>query len=110
MHRALDASVGDGIEHSLAEQVGVRPGALEANRFAIHTVNQDPIGFDVKVAAWLPFALQRVVAELAGKRLAIQQQADYVPQIAPVLAALFRQLRVAFELPGIAGQAYQMPN
>ena len=28
----------------------MRPGALEANCFAIHTVNQDPIGFDVKVA------------------------------------------------------------
>ena len=57
--RTLDVSVRIGFAKLLTEQVGVRPGALEANRFTIHTVNQDPIGFDVKVAAWLPFALGR---------------------------------------------------
>ncbi len=108
--RTLDLSMHDGFENLLAEQVGVRTGALEANYFAIHTVNQDPIGFDMKVAAGLTFALQWMVTEFAGKWLALQQQADHVPQLAHVVATLLRQLRIAFELPCIAGQAHQMPN
>ena len=57
---------------SFAKKVGVCAGTLEENRFTVHTVNQDSIGFDMKVAARLPFAFQRVVAKLAREGLAGQ--------------------------------------
>ena len=58
---------------SLTKKVGVCAGTLEANCFTVHAVNQDPIGFDMKVvAAWLPFAFQRVVGKLTRERLAGQ--------------------------------------
>jgi Ca-activated chloride channel family protein len=56
-------------DSSLAEKVSVRAGTLEANHVTVHTVNQDPVGFNMKVAAWLPFAFQRVVTKLARERL-----------------------------------------
>lgn len=41
---------------SLAEQIRMRTGSLEANRFALNAINQEPIGFDVQIAVGLPLA------------------------------------------------------
>ncbi len=57
---------------SLAEKIRVRTGTPKANRIIIGVVNQNPIGFDMKVAAWLPFAFQRMEARLTRKGFADQ--------------------------------------
>ena len=54
--------------------------------------------------------MPRPSKKLAGKRFSGQHRFDNVAQFAYVLAALFSQVHVAFELPGIARRTHQMPN
>jgi hypothetical protein len=61
------ASQSRGYFHGLAgdpffKEVAVRTGSFKPKRLLIDRINQDPVGFDVAVACWLPWPRERVVS------------------------------------------------
>ena len=55
-----------------AEKIGVRAGSFKANHFAVYAVNQDPVWFNMQVATWFPFAIERVVVQFTWQGLTSQ--------------------------------------
>ena len=68
---------------SLAKKVGVCAGTFEAKHFTVQAINQDPIGFDMKIAAWLTFAFQRVVGKPVTRIRGSQGAIAALSHIAP---------------------------
>ncbi len=88
----------------------MRAGSLKENCFIVDLINQDPIGLDMKVAAGLPLALQKVVAEFRRQGLGRYQQSNDSAQLFHIFATLFGQFHVPLELAGVAWRTHQRRN
>ena len=94
-----------------AEQIAVRAGALKANMCASfgEGINQQPIRFDMAIAAAGKFSTERVVPAFRRQRFVIDQPFEHGLEFRHVLAAFLSALDVLLELVG-AAESSHMPK
>ena len=76
-------------------------GPFKPKRVAFCSVNQDPVGFNVAVARWLPRSHEWMVSEVRWKRDALGQKLDNLLQLVQVLPSLAHALDILGKLPGL---------
>ena len=86
---------------SFLEQITVCTGPLQSQRFRIWRVDEYPVGLNVAVTRWLPWARERVVMVLPRKIGASSQELDHRLQFRKVLASCSHQLHISGELRGL---------
>ena len=80
------------------KQVGMAAGTDKMQFVANHSVQEQPVRFDMNVPVPLPVPLERMIE--GGRRSwpAFDQQRQQSTQLGQVFAALFCSFHVAFEL------------
>jgi len=86
---------------SFFEKVAVCAGPLEPKRVAFGSVNQDPVGFNVAVARWLPRSHEWMVSVVRWKRDALGQKFDNLLQLVQVFPSFPHALDIPGKLPGL---------
>ena len=86
---------------SFFEKVAVCAGPLKPKRVAFCSVNQDPIGFIVAVARWLPRSHEWMVSVVRWKRNALGQKLDNLLQLLQVLPSFPHAFDIPGKLPGL---------
>src|SRR4030042_607743 len=86
---------------SFFEKVAVCASPFEQKRVAFRSVNQDPVGFNVAVARWLPRSHEWMVSVVRWKRDALDQKFDNLLQLVQVLPSFPHALDIPGKRPGL---------
>ena len=89
----------------------MRAGASELQFVVGDTIDQQPVGFDMRIAPTFPVPAQWMVEIAGGDRALFDQLQKQRAKLGHVLAALLGPFHVALELAGTdRGQHIQMPR
>jgi len=83
------------------EKVAVCAGTFKPKRVVFCGVNQDPVGFDVAVARWLPRSHEWMVSVVRWKRDVLYQKLNNLLQLVQVLPSFPHALDIPGKLPGL---------
>jgi hypothetical protein len=95
------ASAGPTWTISFFEKVAVCAGPFKPKRIFVCSVKQDPVGFNVAVARWLPWSNQWMVSVVRWKRDVLGQKLDNLLQLLQVLPSFPHALDIPGKLPGL---------